>query len=115
MPDWAPLWVLTTCATPLIAAYLRLSRLSGNFSNKWRRPHASHTARDQLRDAWVPTHGVVRSQPDRHILRFTDGRRQIQSDESNVVPLPPPAASSEPTVPVGQPVHPCRLLNTNTS
>src|SRR5713226_5433701 len=28
MPDRAPLWALTTCATPLTAAYLRLSRLS---------------------------------------------------------------------------------------
>ncbi len=34
MPDRAPLGVSTICATPLIAAYLRLSRLSGNFSNR---------------------------------------------------------------------------------
>jgi len=31
---------LTTCATPLIAAYHRLSRLSGNSSNNSRHPHA---------------------------------------------------------------------------
>jgi hypothetical protein len=41
MPDGAPLWVLTTCATPPTAAYRRLSRPNGNFSNKWRRPRAS--------------------------------------------------------------------------
>ena len=34
MSDRAPLGVSTICATPLIAAYLRLSRLSGNFSNR---------------------------------------------------------------------------------
>jgi hypothetical protein len=35
MPDRSPLRALTTCATLLTAAYLSLSRLSGNLSNKW--------------------------------------------------------------------------------
>jgi len=35
MPARSPLRALTTCATLLTVACLRLSRLSGNLSNKW--------------------------------------------------------------------------------
>jgi len=46
VPDRARplLRALTTCVTPLIAVYHRLSRRSGNFSNKNRLRHASRTS-----------------------------------------------------------------------